>query len=618
MTGCNRYVFCKRIGDLLPGKIFLLQLVQPFEKGIVKRNNMTETKRYAENVRRHFFIQALTWSFVVFVLLCWGLWQELQINSVTSMTGVIIHSWRWVISLGIVWLLALYLLGRSNRSLADSGEFFRQMSLDLVGSEQELFRQKALSEAIVNTMSDAVVLADDRNRIVMTNPAFTELTGYTSEEVMGRWALFLFTDPGTFLSNRVEHNPEVYEMECRMKDESVIPTEIRYTSVRNPGGTINGYLMVLRDLTLCKAAEKEYAKLKSKLSRSSKMETIGTLAGGIAHDFNNILGIVFMNTDLALEDIPEGNPARTNIDRIVQASTRGRNLVKQILVYSRQEDQKLVPLMPGSFIKESLQFLDSTTPASVMVVRHINDGFRRIMMDPAQMRELLLNLFSSAVQAMDDKGTIEVTGMVVELDESDVASQQDMQPGPYFRLSVSGKGLGIDLAPVMGIVHNHEGYVTVDSESGSGTAVQVFFPVVEQEEGPAESGEVLRGVERILFVDDEHMLIEMAGMFLEQQGFRVTKKTDSREALEIFRSMPDEYDIVVTDQTMPKMTGSELAVELFKIRPDIPVILLSGYSEKISVNEVKKLGVREFLAKPFDGKTLARSIRKVLDEKTFP
>jgi PAS domain S-box-containing protein len=482
------------------------------------------------------------------------------------------------------------------------------------------------------------VFTDNQNRIVMTNPAFTKLTGYTAGEAKNRDAEFLFSHPEALLGNEGGLIQSVCEMECSLKDGSVIPTETRGTHVQDSDGEFIGYLIVLRDITWRKVAEKEQVKLETKLIQSCKMEAIGTLAGGIAHDFNNILGIIFVNTDLALEDIPEGNPARTNVQRIVQASIRARNLVEQILVYSRQEDQKLIPLMPGSLVKESLQFLRSTTPASVKILQHINDEFRAVLMDPAQLQQLLLNLFSNAVRAVRGIGIVEVTGTVVELDEFDVNGQQNIPPGHYFRLNIMDTGVGMDretqerifdpfyttlkvgegtgmgLATAMGIVRSHGGHIRVDSEPGSGTTIEVFFPIVAMEEDQGESIESLQGTERVLFVDDETMLVEMASIFLRRQGFRVTEKTDSLQALETFRSKPDEFDIVITDQTMPEMTGSELAVEMFKIRPDVPVILLSGYSKKISDEEVKELGIKEFLHKPFDGKTLVRSIRKVLDE----
>jgi len=604
----------------------------------MKLNDMTEKHICADNIKRCFFILALMWSGCILFLLCWGLWMELQNNHVTALTEAQVHSWRWAISLGSVWLLVLLSLGLGVRRVAGNVTALKQMSTLLVHNEQESFQRKALFEAIYNAITDAVVFADKHNRIVMTNPAFTVLTGYTLEEVKGGSADFLIVRPEAYPGPTGACSQAAGEIECRRKDGSVIPAEMLAAPVRDSGGEIIGYLLVMRDITRRKTAEKEHQKLEAKLRQSCKMEAIGTLAGGIAHDFNNILGIILVNTDMALEDIPAENPARTNIERIVQAAIRARNLVKQILAYSRQAGQQLIPLMPGSLVKESLQFLRSTTPVSISVVSNINDGFRTILMDPAQFREMLVNLYSNALRAMHDRGTIEVTGTIVELDEqSNEPGLQDIKPGRYFRLRVNdtgdgmdratqerifdpfyttrevGEGSGMGLAAVMGIVRTHGGHITVDSEPGAGTTVQVFFPVGALAEGWRESEASLQGTERILFVDDEQMLTEMASMFLRRQGFRVTEKTASREALAAFRAEPDAFDIVITDQTMPEMTGSELAAAMLAIRPDIPVILLSGYSKKISGEEVTGLGISEFLYKPFDGKTLVRSIRQVLD-----
>jgi len=512
------------------------------------------------------------------------------------------------------------------------------MSTKLINDTLERSHRKAFCSAIYDSITDAVVFTDNRNRIVMTNQAFTQLTGYTAEEVQDRKVELLFSHPETLHDNEGAFVHDVCEIECSLKNGSVIPTETLGSQVRDSDGEIIGYLIVLRDITRRKAAEKEKAKLENKLMQSCKMEAIGTLAGGIAHDFNNILGIILVNTDMALEDIPNGNPVRTNIHRIVQASTRARDLVKQILIYSRNADRKLIPLMPGSLVKETMQFLRSTTPASVKIEQHINDDFRAVLIDPAQLQQLLVNLFSNAIRAVHEMGTIEVTGTIVEQDEIVMGDQESVSPEFFFRLSISDTGVGMDLptqdrifdpfytnwkvgegtgmglATVMGIVHSHGGHLRVESTLGSGTTVHVFFPVVQMVEDRGENCESQQGTERILFVDDEHMLVEMASMFLHRQGFRVTEKTESLEALETFRSMPDEFDIVFTDLTMSEMTGSELAVEMLKIRPDIPIILSSGYRNKLSEKEIKELGIREFLCKPFDAKTLVRSIRKVLDE----
>jgi PAS domain S-box-containing protein len=495
-------------------------------------------------------------------------------------------------------------------------------------------------------MSEAVVFLDPDNRIAMTNPAFSELTGYSFQEVRGLTPEFLYSGKRTLrklLRKRYDKkgNPvqPVLEIHFRLKDGRTIPTETIGAYVYGMDGEVTGFLTVTRDITQRRKAEKEKEILGEKLRQSYKMEAIGTLAGGIAHDFNNILGIIFINTDMALEDIPDGNPARKNVERIVNASRRARDLVRQILAYSRQDENKLIPLMPGALIKESLQLLRSSTPATVTIVKNVDDDYRTIMMEPVQVQQMLMNLFANALRAMHDKGTIEVSGKTVELDEADIAHQKGLLPGPYFKLSVRDTGAGMEqeilerifdpfftagetrnctkkgLSNVMTIVKNHGGMITVVSAPDKGTTFHIFFPVVEPEYDMGNGREAVPGNERILLVDDEDMLIEMTSMYLQRHGYGVVEKKSSLDALEAFRLQPGAFDIVVTDQTMPDMTGSELAVELLKIRPDLPIILFSGFSKKMSREEIEKLGIREFLYKPFDGRTLAQAIRRVLDER---
>ncbi len=585
------------------------------------------------NVGRSFLVVAAVWSLLVVLLFLMGVWGEPR--------NFLIYA------LGIVWLLGLFFLAYGARRISRCIGEVRQITEELFGKEIERLRHKARFEAIFNAISDAVVFVDTGNHIVMTNPAFTQLTGYSFGDIKGLTPDFLYADPKSLqelqrkrFDNKGNLRQSVCELDFKLNDGTVIPTETLGTHVFGEDGEVIGFLSVSRDITRRRTTEKEKEKLEAKLRQSYKMEAIGTLAGGIAHDFNNILGILSINTDMALEDIPEGNPARKNIERIIQASGRARDLVRQILAYSRRVDQKLIPLMPGALIKESLQLLRSSTPSTVNIVKNVNDDFHSILMDPAQIQQMMMNLFSNALRAMNDKGTLEVTGETVELDKADIAHQKELDPGLYFKLSVSdtgagmdqavqerifdpfftteepGNGMGMGLSTVMGIVKGHGGMITVVSAPDMGTTFNIFFPVVKLEEDQAEAVELLPGNERILLLDDEDMLIEMTSMYLQRQGYQVMEKTSSLAAFETFKSRPDEFDIVVMDQTMPEMNGTELAVEILKIRPDIPIILISGYSKKISRKEVEGLGIREFLYKPFDGRTLVHTIRKVLDEES--
>ncbi len=607
---------------------------------IVKKKIVDGISRDAciDNSGKCFLVFALAWSLAMAFLLGWGLWPELSGAHGRGLTESQVHFWRWAVSLGVIWLFVLFCTNLAIRKVASGVHALRRASRDLVTSEQECSRREVLFESIYNAITDAVVFTDKNRRIVMVNPAFVGLTGFSPSEVSGRPLDVLFAGSAAPSDSRIRSHLHlgVREMLCCRKDGFSVLTESFGSHVQNRDGENIGFLLVLRDISRCRAAAEERARIEGKLRQSCKMEALGTLAGGIAHDFNNILGIIFINTEVAMSMIDEKNPVRKNVERIETASRRARDLVQQILEYSRQPENTLAALMPGALVKESLQFLRAGAPAGIVVDHYVNDGFRSVMMDPSQVRELLVNLFSNAVQAVNGLGKIEVKATVITLEDDAVNHRPTIPAGTYFRVLVRDSGTGpaaleqvpdpffstreagddggMGLVSAQGIVRNHGGFITVDSEPGAGTAVRVYFPVVEEEEGEAgENFEGLRGTEHVLFVDDEEMLVEMLCKFLRDQGFTVTEQTESRTALDLFKADPAAFDIIVTDQTMPGMTGSELAVEALRIRPDVPIILLSGHSRKISREEVLELGIMDFLHKPFDGKALVRTIRNVLD-----
>ncbi|GAB4343252.1 MAG: hypothetical protein Kow0089_18900 [Desulfobulbaceae bacterium] len=589
------------------------------------------------NSGRCFFILAATWSLFVVFLLLFGIWSESQQITDFSISALEKHTWVWIGSLVCVWGVVLFALFFALKGISGTATSLEDMSSRLSRKERKSASCMARFEAIVCAITDAIVFTDQNNNIVMTNPAFYRMTGYAFEEVKGRDAGILFASPDALRRKREGASPAVSEMECRMKNGETLPTETLGTEVRDSDGNSLGFLLVLRDISQRRRVELEREKLEARVRLSSKTEAIATLAGGIAHDFNNILGIIFVNTDLALEDIPEDNPARRNIERIVEAATRGRKLVRQVLAYSRRQDDRLIPLMPAPFMKETLKHLFASTPASITVAQDIRDDAETIMMDPLQLKEMLQSLFTNAMQAIHGWGKIEVRGKIVKLEQGHVIQGEEVHPGKYFLLSVAdngvgmnratiermfdpffttrdvGEGSGMGLAAVMGAVRGHDGYISVESEPGGGTKVEILFPVVDGNGEKERLEKSMRGTERILFVDDEEDLIEMAGIFLERYGFKVTEKTDGREALALFKKTPGEFDIVVTDLAMPGFSGSRLAGELLQVRPDIPIILLSGNDNDISEAEVKELGIREFLRKPFDGRTMVQTIRRVLD-----
>ncbi|MBW2642548.1 MAG: response regulator [Deltaproteobacteria bacterium] len=389
-----------------------------------------------------------------------------------------------------------------------------------------------------------------------------------------------------------------------------------------------------------KIAEEEKAKLQSQLQQAQKMESIGTLAGGIAHDFNNILGIIVGNTELAMDDVPEWNPARHNLEAIRTAGLCARDMVKRIMAFSRQSPLEMKPVRISPIIKESLKLLRSSVPTTIEIHQNISIESNTVRADPTQINQVLINLCTNAVHAMGEKGgVLEVSLEDIELDSGSAIHYHDLSSGKYVRLTVSdtgngiepkilerifdpyfttkkvGEGSGMGLSVVHGIVKSHGGGISAISEQGKGTAFHVLFPCIEDEPEPEVeiAAEIPRGKERILFVDDEKAMVDAIQPMIERLGYKVTARTSSIEALEAFRANPDRFDLVITDFTMPNMTGMELAKALLKLRSDILIILCTGYSEHINEDKAKGSGIRAFVMKPVVLGDIANTIRKVLD-----
>ena len=377
------------------------------------------------------------------------------------------------------------------------------------------------------------------------------------------------------------------------------------------------------------------------LRKTQQSQAIGTLAGGIAHEFNNILWIIMANAELAAGKIPEGNTAQKNLQRVEKACSRATDLVQQILSFSRQGEYRPRPLDIIPIVKELLKFLRSSIPTTIEIRQDISTQSATIMSDPSQVRQTLINLCTNAVDAIGEKpGVMEISMTDVELGKDETALQHDLAPGRYVRLRVKdtgigmepvvrerifepffttksvGEGRGMGLAVVHGIVKSCEGSIEVHSEPGKGSSFHLFFPKIEKKtkSGPAAFIPALKGKERILFVDDDEEIADMGKEVLEGYGYRVESKTCSEEALEAFRDRPDKFDLIITDMIMPKMTGEELAEESVRIRPDIPIILCTGYDEEIYKERAREIGIKEVIRKPVSRGDLANAIKKALKE----
>ena len=397
---------------------------------------------------------------------------------------------------------------------------------------------------------------------------------------------------------------------------------------------------VQREITERKEAETRQSKLEAQLRQAQKMEAIGTLAGGIAHDFNNILGAIIGYSELATLDLSETDPAQTYVAEVIRAGNRAKDLVRQILTFSRQEEHERKPIHLQSVLDEALTLLRATLPSTIEIRQRIDPQAPPILGDATQIHQVMMNLGTNAWHAMNERGGIlEVSAGALDVDVEFARTHADLHPGRYLRLMISdtgcgmeraildrvfdpffttkppGAGTGLGLAVVHGVVKRHEGTISVYSEPGEGTTFNLYFPVheIQKQTAVVGSNAIPRGNgERILFVDDEAPLATLGKSLLERLGYHVTAHTSSIEALNTFTAQSDQFDLVITDQTMPGLSGADLARLLLKIRPELPVILATGYSTTINPEKAKAIGIRELLLKPNTTQSLSAAIRRAI------
>jgi two-component system, cell cycle sensor histidine kinase and response regulator CckA len=516
--------------------------------------------------------------------------------------------------------------------------YFRDIS-DSKKGEMERIRLAAA----VEQLTEAVLITDTNWIINYVNPAFERMSGYRRDEIIGQHARVLKDDNQADASYR-----EIRETLLRgavwsgctinkKKDGAAYDAEVTASPILDNSGAIINYVTIRRDIT-------QERRLQRRLRQSQKMEAIGTLAGGIAHDFNNILSAIIGYAQLARYKVIEENPVRHDLDAVLKAASRATELVKQILSFSRQTDPVKKPVDVAACIEEALKLLRPSLPTTIRIYSETSIPPERatVLADPTEIQQVLMNLCTNASHAMRARGgilSVNLSEMVA--DTFFLSRHPDLKMGSYVCLTISdtghgmdaavmerifdpyfttkrlGKGTGLGLAVVQGIVENYGGTVTVYSEPEKGTTSAIFLPSSDAKiTAPAVAAAALpNGTEHILFVDDEKTLVELGQKMLTSLGYSVSIKTSSLDALDVFRADPPAFDLVITDMTMPGLTGSELAKELMAIRPDLPVILCTGFSELINRQKAKDAGIREFVMKPYDVSTMAKAIRKALAEK---
>lgn len=531
---------------------------------------------------------------------------------------------------------------RDKKNSFPEGDSF-QRTEQLERELAELRRSEAKYRQLVHVSNDAIYLRYNR-KFEIINKKFGEMFGVTLDDVNHPDFDFIelvAPESRSLIEERErkraqgEPVPPRYEFVALSRDGRELEVETSISEVEYMGGiAIQG---VVRDVT-------ERRSLERQLRQAQKIEAISRLAGGIAHDFNNILAIIRGYSELSLDDLEEGSTLHRNLHHILDASDRAKELVNQILTFSRQREEDRQAVNVPGIIREVLNILRPSIPGNIEVRENIDEEKGMIMADPTQIRRVMTNLCANASQAMQENGgVLDISLKRVELPIGGGAVSKelkDLPPGSYLRLSVTdtgpgiaediadrifdpyfttritGDGSGMGLAVILGIIKNYGGDIEVKSESGKGASFHLYLPLVTETAVAGKGVEqVQKGKERILFVDDEEMLVYMQQEILERLGYDVVAVSNSSEALDIFKEDPEIFDLVITDQSMPGMTGIRLAKELMKIKPEIPIILCTGFSESVTRQDALASGIKEFIMKPVIKREIAGVIRKVLNRK---
>ncbi|MBU1234005.1 MAG: cache domain-containing protein, partial [Proteobacteria bacterium] len=468
--------------------------------------------------------------------------------------------------------------------------------------------------------------------------------GYTKEELC-RMSLFDIDPsltPDSFANlrrKRSETGGIAFETLHRAKDGRTFPVHITSNLLEYDGEQYA--ISFVRDISEEKKIEKQKSTMEAHFRQAQRMEALGTLAGGIAHDFNNILSAIFGYTELTKMECKDNKKIQAYLTQLHAAGTRAKNLVQQILSFSRQGNTEKNPVDISKVINEAIELIRVSTPSTIEIVNNVDKYLGTVFANETQIHQVVMNLCTNACHAMEEKGgRLKIDLLPVTISSQDLSNYPDLNPGRYLKLIVSdtgyginpdkiskifdpyfttkqiGEGTGLGLSTVHGIVKDHDGSVKVYSEVNKGSAFQVLLPLVESEADQSiEIEERLpRGTETILFVDDEKLLIDIGKELLKGLGYSVETRASSLDAYEAFRANPEKYDLVVSDMTMPKLTGEQLAMKIQEIDPDLPIILCTGFSSRLNTEELEKVGVKKILMKPITLMELAVAVRTVLDE----
>jgi len=511
------------------------------------------------------------------------------------------------------------------------------MAVDVTEKRELETVKQRFNQIIVDSVNEIFLFEPDSLKFVQVNNSAIQNLGYSIEEmremtpidIKPNMTLESFEDLIAPLRSGAKEGI-VFETHHQRKDQSICDVEIRLQIIGNKPDHL--FCAIIVDVTDKKQMQK-------RLLQSQKMEAVGTLAGGIAHDFNNILASILGYTEMALDELPQNGEIAEDLKIVFDSGIRAKELVGQILTIARQGEEKALDIKLQPILKETLKFTRSSFPSNIEIRQEVDPECRRVYANPTQIHQIMMNLITNARHAMgEENGILDISIKEVEVDNKE---HPDLKQGDYVCLTVADSGVGMNqstldrifepyfttkdkdtgtglgLAVCHGIIMALNGSIEVTSEIGKGTVFQVFLPVAlsqhkfkpETQLGPDPTGN-----EHILLVDDEPSLLKMMKKILERLGYKVTTRANGLEAWDCFRSDPDTFNLMITDVTMPQMTGDQLSMKILEMSPSFPIILCSGFSGKISESEAEAMGIRALMKKPIAKRELARKIRETLDE----